>query len=212
MKLDFNMIVKFFKIPNVLFFSMVFLLLVGVMSFVAGYSTMGLISLMFFFGILSRLPAVYSDAVKETEVFSTFGMLLAIAISPWWAALFVFSGMWASNVVTPWGKSEDMLYLLMDSVGMALTVLIFPFMFSLVGYQIITAMFWFYVVRAFMYIFMAFFLRRATWATSTFLTLVCIAIAVTQAYLVIYIVAKPVFAMYGIHNWSYGVLPIWQPR
>lgn len=172
---------------------------------------LGLVGFFYVIGLLSRQPAVYSDAIKEIECVSTLGMLLAIGLGGWWGGFYVFTCLWISNLISPYGMGEDLMYLVMDSINMTLLVILVPLLFVLTGGQIITLMFWFYVLRAIMYIVEVPFVKRATIHSSIFLTIMGFFIAITQAYVVLYLLAGPAFDVLGVTGWTFGVMPMLNP-
>ena len=55
------------------------------------------------------------------------------------------------------------------------------------------------------------FIKMATWPTSTFLTFVGFFIAITQAYIVLHVLAGFSFGILGVSGWGFGALPLFNP-
>lgn len=184
----------------------------GAVGFSTGHKLFGAVCLFFIFGILTRLPCTYSDAIKDVECVSSSSFLLTLVGGPWIGAMFAFSGMWISKWVSPWGEGEDFSYVLTDSFCMVVAVMMVPWLWNMTGHQLMPTLFWFYTIRFAVYFISIPLMHPATFVTSTFLTFIGFFIAITQAYLVVYFIGPEVLNAFGIRSWSMGILPMIQPH
>jgi hypothetical protein len=202
----------FYDTLGLLGISLIVFSLGGAIGLSTGHTLFGVVCLFFIFGILSRLPCTYSDAIKDVECVSSSAFLLTMVGGPWLGAVFAFSGMWISKWVSPWGKGEDFSYVLADAISMVIAAFFIPWLYGWTGHQIIPTMFWFYVIRFVVYFITIPIMHPATIVTSGFLTFVGFFIAITQAFIVVYFIGPYVFSAFGLHGWSMGALPILQPH
>jgi len=190
----------------------VIILSVGGAVFLAtGNKFLGAFCLLYLLGIISRILCTYSDAIKDVECVSSCGLLMCLVSSVWVGSFFVFTGLWVSKWVSPWGKGEDLAYVLMDSVGMVIAMLFVPLLIKWMSFQIIPIMFWWYVIRFVAYLIMIPFVKPATLVTSFFLTIVGFFIAITQAYIIFRLIGPFMLSSFGITGWSLGTMPILNP-
>jgi len=186
--------------------------LASAILFAMGSDLLAILCLLYIFGILTRLPCVYSDAIKDVECVSSSAFLLTIIAGPWLAAFYGFTCMWLSNFVAPWGQGEDKQYLLMESIAIPFAVAFTPWILRATNFQIITGVFWFYIARFIMIFFLSFILKKATLPTTSFLNVVGFFIAITQAYIVVRLIGPSLLGMFGVSGFSLGTFPVFRPR
>lgn len=209
MKLGF--IKEFCKILGKLGLTIVFFSLFSAIGIGTGHELIGLIGLLYLFGISTRLLCTYSDAIKDLECVSSSALMLAWVAGPWIAAIYGFTCLWLSNIVSPWGKAEDLQYVFMDALAIFGAALVVPLLTGFFNFQIITIMFWFYIIRFIIYLVQIPFVKAATMPTSFFLTFIGFFIAITQAYVVIYFIGPMVLDAFGITGWTFGTMPLLEP-
>ncbi len=206
-KIGWQRLLDFFKKMRSIGQFLLLLLFIFVVAFAMGNKLLALVSLFFLLGIISRLPAIYNDAIKETEIISDFAFFIVLIGGPLLGAAFAFSAMWASWLLAPWREAEDVVYVIMDSIGMVGAALATPLIFSFTGGILMPSIFYFIVVRYGIYMALIPFIKPATLHTSGFLTVVGFFIAIPHAYIITKFFGPGILGWFGITGFKMGVLP-----